>query len=66
MISVANVSPSALQYRFMIVRDCSNERYNGGHPYWFYGADNDLMKCTQIAKEIGNGFVVEMSDVNLI
>jgi len=51
--------------RFMVIRDCRREQApNDG--YWFWGSYDDLATAHAVANSLGNGVLVETSNVESI
>lgn len=59
MYKVNNLSGTYANYKYVVIRDCT--KTNEG--FWYYGAYNNLVLAQQVAREIGNGLVVEPQDI---
>ena len=59
MYKVNNLSGNWQDYKYVVIRDCTDT--NEG--YWYYGATNNLVEAQEVAAEIGNGLVVESQDI---
>ena len=57
MYKVNNLSATYANYKYVVIRDCTNEGY------WYYGVYNDIVAAQQAAAEIDNGLVVEPQDI---
>ena len=62
---VKNLNKHYRDYKYVVVRDCTNER--ASHPgYYYWGVYNDLMTAQRACDECGNGFVVESENVEAL
>ena len=62
---VKNLNKHYRDYKYVVVRDCTNER--APHPgYYYWGVYNDLMTAQRACDECGNGFVVESENVEAL
>lgn len=59
MYKVNNLSATYANYKYVVIRDCTKSL----HWFWYYGAYNNLVLAQQVAREIGNGLVVEPQDI---
>lgn len=65
MYKVHNVSEHCKDYKFAVIRDCNNEPApNNG--YWYYGAYDNLEIAYSVANDLGNGLVVETSNIEAV
>lgn len=63
MYQVKNIGEKNWRDRkFMVIRDCRNEKApNDG--WWYYCTYNNLTSAQEALNEIGNGLIVETSEV---
>lgn len=47
------------EYNYTVIRECSDG-------YWYFGVYNNLEYASRVAKEIGNGVVVESKTVDYV
>jgi len=65
MYSVKNCPNWVHNHKYAVIRDCRNEQApNNG--FWFYGSYDSLIIAQEALKEIGNGLIVEASEVEMI
>lgn len=58
-VRVKNLDEGWQEYKYVIIRtDTARTDF-----YWYYGASNDLLRCSKICQEIRNGLVVESERV---
>ena len=59
---VKNMSKNFRKYRYVVVRDCTNEQepYDG---YYYWCSYNDLILAQEACRECGNGIVVESENI---
>ena len=62
MYAVNNLSGNWENYKFAVIRDCRNT--NEG--WWYYGSYNSLQLAQEACIEIGNGWIVETSEIQEI
>ena len=54
------MSKNYRNYKYVVVRDCTNEPYDG---YYYWCSYNDLILAQEACRECGNGFVVESENI---
>ena len=59
---VKNMSKNYRNYKYVVVRDCTNEPepYDG---YYYWCSYNDLILAQEACRECGNGFIVESENI---
>lgn len=65
MYQVKNCPKWITNHRYTVIRDCYEEPApNNG--YWYYGSYNTVDVASQVAREIGNGVVIESEQIEMI
>lgn len=59
MYKVNNLSGNWKNYKYTVIRDCRDT--NEG--LWYYGSYNSLQLAQEAYKEIGNGIIVETTQI---
>lgn len=63
MYSVKNKPLNWKNHKYTVIRDCRNEE-GPAKGFWYYGGYDSLQLAQEAKNELGNGWIVETSDIN--